>query len=178
MAGLRGEYSWLKHRSRIRLEIKSRPSCDLERRGLAAHESVPSGKGPERKVYSPTEAGREALLSWAEEPAPMPRIRDEGLVKALCFGHLPEGRALERLGDLRERHAGKLAEYEGYERDLRRALEEGGISGEAYLGTLLALRRGIGEEEGYVRWCDEAAALLSSGAPRHAEEGRGPRDGG
>ncbi len=148
--------------------------ADLERRGLVAHEVVPSGKGPERKVYSPTEAGREALLEWAEEP--LPQIRDEGLVKVLCFGHLPGESALARLGEVRERHARKLAEYEGYERDLRRSLGEGGISGEAYLGTLLALRRGIGEEEGYVRWCEEAAGLLSSAAPRRAG-GRGPRDG-
>lgn len=65
--------------------------ADLERRGFVAHEVVPSEKGPERKVYSPTSTGREALLAWTEEPAPMPQIRDEGLVKALCFGHLPEG---------------------------------------------------------------------------------------
>ncbi|MDP9486214.1 MAG: PadR family transcriptional regulator [Actinomycetota bacterium] len=150
--------------------------ADLERRGLVAHEVVTSDRGPERKVYSPTEAGREALLGWAEEPAPMPRIRDEGLVKALCFGHLPEGRALALLAEVKERHAQKLAEYEGYERDLRRSLREGGISGEAYLGTLLALRRGVGEEEGYVRWCDEAANLLSSVPPR-PPGGRDPRDG-
>ena len=152
--------------------------ADLQRRGLVAHEVVPSEKGPERKVYSPTEAGREALLAWAEEPAPLPRIRDEGLVKALCFGHLPGGSALARLGEVRERHAEKLAEYEGYERDLRRSLGEGGISGESYLGTLLALRRGIGEEEGYVRWCEEAAGLISSAAPPRAADGRGSRDGG
>ena len=150
--------------------------ADLERRGLVSHEVLPSEKGPERKVYSPTEAGREALLAWAEEPATLPQIRDEGLVKALCFGHLPEGRVLARLGEVKERHARKLAEYEGYERDLRRSLREGGISGEAYLGTLLALRRGIGEEEGYVRWCDEAADLLSFAAPRRSD-GRGSRDG-
>lgn len=144
--------------------------ADLERRGLVAHEIVPSERGPERKVYSSTGAGREALLGWAEEPAPLPQIRDEGLVKALCFGHLPEGRALAWLGEVKERHAEKLAQYEGYERDLRRSLREGGISGESYLGTLLALRRGIGEEEVYVRWCDEAADILSSDPPR--PEGR------
>ena len=102
--------------------------ADLERRGLVVHEVVPSEKGPKRKVYSSTEAGREVLLRWAEEPAAETQIRDEGLVKALCFGHLPEGRALARLGEVKERYAEKLAEYEGYERDLRRSLREGGIS--------------------------------------------------
>lgn len=143
--------------------------ADLERRGLVAHEIVPSEKGPERKVYSPTEAGREALLGWAEEPAPMPQIRDEALVKTLCFGHLPQGRALTRLREVKERHVGKLAEYEEYERDLQRSLREGEISGGAHLGTLLALRRGIGEEESYVRWCDEAVDMISSAPPRPAD---------
>ena len=147
--------------------------ADLEGRGLVSYETVPSERGPERKVYSPTEAGHEALLRWAEEPAPLPQVRDEGLVKALCFGHLPEGRALARLGEVKERHAEKLAEYEGYERDLRRSLREGGISHEAYLGTLLAVRRGIGEEEGYVRWCDEAAKIVLS----HQRLGRDSPDG-
>ena len=73
--------------------------------------------------------------------------------------------------------AEKLAEYEGFERDLRRSLREGGISVEAYLGTLLALGRGIGEEEGYVRWCDEAADLLLFATPRRVD-GRGSRDDG
>lgn len=150
--------------------------ADLEQRGLVSHEVVPSEKGPVRKVYSPTEAGRGALLRWAEEPAAETRIRDEQLVKALCFGHLSEGRVLARLGEVKEHHAEKLAEYEGYERDLWRSLREGGISGEAYLGTLLALRRGIGEEEGYVRWCDEAANILSSAPPRPAD-GQNLHDG-
>lgn len=143
--------------------------ADLERRELIAHEVVPSEKGPVRKVYSPTKAGCEALLEWAEESAEETKIRDEQLVKALCFGYLPEGRALARLREVRDCHAKKLAEYEGYERDLRRSLREGELSDEAYLGTLLALRRSIGQEEGYVSWCDEATNLLSATVPRSAE---------
>lgn len=73
--------------------------------------------------------------------------------------------------------AKKLAEYEGYERDLRRSLREGGFSGEAYPGTLLVLGRGIGEEEGYVSWCDKAADLLLFASPPRAD-GRGSREDG
>src|SRR5215217_737876 len=36
----------------------------MEREGLVRHEVVPSDRGPERKVYSITEAGRDALLAW------------------------------------------------------------------------------------------------------------------
>ncbi len=134
----------------------------LEREGLVRYEVVPSDQGPERKVYSITEAGREALLSWAGEPAAERQVRDEQLVKALCYGFLPKERALAQLREEKANHEEKLALYEKFERGLGAELREGRISGEAYLGTLLTLRRGIGVERSYVEWCEEAAKMISS----------------
>jgi PadR family transcriptional regulator AphA len=134
----------------------------MEREGLVRYEVVPSDQGPERKVYSITRAGREALLSWAGEPAAERQVRDEQLVKALCYGFLPKERALARLGEEKAGHEEKLALYEEFERGLEAELREGRISQEAYLGTLLTLRRGIGAERSYVEWCEEAAKMISS----------------
>jgi len=145
----------------------------LERDGLVEHEVVPSAKGPERKVYSLTEAGRESLLAWADAPPAERQMRDEQLVKALCYGFLPEERALARLGEEKARHEEKLAQYEEFYRDLEDLFREGGISREAYLGTKLTLARGSGAEESYVKWCEEAARMLS--APREVS-GPGPEE--
>ena len=134
----------------------------MEREALVRYEVVPSDQGPERKVYSITEAGREALLSWAGEPAAERQVRDEQLVKALCYGFLPKERALAQLQEEKSNHEKKLAMYEKFERGLGAELREGRISGEAYLGTLLTLRRGIGVERSYVEWCEEAAKMISS----------------
>ena len=134
----------------------------MESEGLVRHEVVPSDQGPERKVYSITQAGREALLSWAGEPAAERQVRDEQLVKALCYGYLPKERALARLREEKANHEEKLALYEGFERGLAVELREGRISREASLGTLLTLKRGIGAERSYVEWCDEAAKMISS----------------
>ena len=133
----------------------------LEREGLVRHEVVPSDQGPERKVYSITEVGRVALLAWAGEPAAERQVRDEQLVKALCYGFLPKERALAQLREEKANHEEKLAMYEKFERGLGAELREGRISGEAYLGTLLTLRRGIGVERSYVEWCEEAAEMVS-----------------
>jgi DNA-binding PadR family transcriptional regulator len=65
----------------------------FEREGLVVYETVPSDRGPERKVYSLTGEGREVLLEWAAEPASGPEVRDEQLVKALAYGLLPAERA-------------------------------------------------------------------------------------
>jgi PadR family transcriptional regulator AphA len=139
----------------------------LERKGLVRHEVVPSDKGPARKVYSLTGAGREAVLQWAEEPAAEREVRDEQLVKALCYGFLPPKRAVERLQEEKARHRQKLEMYEEFARQLRDQFDDGAISREAYLGTLLTLRRGIGVEQSYAEWCDEAARIIASkGADR------------
>src|SRR5918992_508012 len=135
---------------------------ELERNGLVVHEVVPSDRGPERKVYSITQAGREALLSWVDSPPVERQIRDEQLVKVLCYGFLPTERALARLEEVKTLHEEKLARYEGYRRGLEVELREGRISEETYLGTLLTLRRGIGAERSYVEWCEEAKEVLSS----------------
>jgi len=75
---------------------------------------------------------------------------------------LPPDRALALLEEARERHANKLAYFEELERRLEVRLREGSISKEAYLGTLLVLRRGISAERCYAQWCEEAEELVSS----------------
>ena len=134
----------------------------MEREGLLRYEVVPSERGPKRKVYSITQAGREALLSWAAEPAAERQVRDEQLVKALCYGYMPKERVLARLEEEKDTHEEKLELYEGFERWLEAELQKGRISSEAYLGTLLTLKRGIGAERSYVEWCEEAAKMVSS----------------
>jgi DNA-binding PadR family transcriptional regulator len=146
---------------------------ELERDGLVVHEVVPSDRGPERKVYSITEAGREALLSWVDSPVVERQVRDEQLVKVLCYGFLPTEHALARLEEVKAFHEEKLARYEGYQRELEEERRDGGIPDEAYLGTLLTLRRGIGAEKGYAEWCEEAAEMISSAAPPRSTSGPG-----
>jgi DNA-binding PadR family transcriptional regulator len=134
----------------------------FEREGLVVCEAVPSERGPERKVYSITEKGKEVLLGWAREPASDPQTRDEQLVKALSYGMLPLEEVLTLLEEVRGRHAQKLAYYEDLERSLEARLQDGEISKEAYLGTLLVLKRGLGAERCYLEWCEEAEAVVSS----------------
>lgn len=138
----------------------------LEWAGLVAHEVVPSEQGPARKVYSLTSEGRGALLSWADLPAEDTQVRDEQLVKALCYGYLPKDRALELIAEARVRRVRKLARFEELQRRLEGRLDPEGkqnpITGPAYLGTLLVLRRGIRSQKSYVEWCDEAADIISA----------------
>lgn len=132
--------------------------ADLERRALVEYEEVSSEQGPARKVYHLTQAGSDTLLTWASAPAADAEVRDEQLVKALCYGFLPPERAIEQLRLARARHAERQVEYE---RIARAADEEIAAAGDphaaaAALGRRLTARRGVGVQESYVAWCDEA----------------------
>ncbi len=144
----------------------------FEAEGLVVHETVPSELGPDRKVYTITESGKDALLGWSEQPAAPSRTHDEQLVKALSYGFLPPARAKALLEEARERHAQKLSYYRELERGLRARLAEDAMSEEAYVGTMLTLMRGIGAEESYVRWCKEATKVISSRGDRRKEEAK------
>ncbi|PJF37389.1 MAG: hypothetical protein CUN49_00580 [Candidatus Thermofonsia Clade 1 bacterium] len=47
----------------------------LERDGLISGQSAPSESGPPRTIYHLTEAGRDQLLLWLNEPSPLASIR-------------------------------------------------------------------------------------------------------
>lgn len=53
----------------------------LERDGLVRGQDVAQERRPNKRVYELTEAGREAVGSWVEEPTDGPRVRDEFFVK-------------------------------------------------------------------------------------------------
>jgi PadR family transcriptional regulator, regulatory protein AphA len=136
--------------------------ADLEHGRLVTYIEMPSDQGPPRKVYELTPAGREALLGWVKEPAADAEVRDEQLLKALCYGFIPPKQAVELLRQARARHTERQEYYE----QLVRSADEDMRSPDpqkaaAALGRRLTARRGVGAQESYVAWCDEAIAAVS-----------------
>ncbi|HEV2459331.1 MAG TPA: PadR family transcriptional regulator [Ktedonobacterales bacterium] len=153
--------------------------ADLERQGLVMYTEVPSEQGPIRKVYQLTQAGQDALLDWVDEPAGDAEVRDEQLLKALCYGFLSPERAIALLRIARARHVERARAYEELVRVAEADMEsEDPHTAAAALGRRLTCRRGVGSQEGYIAWCDEAISSIEAFAARagraHAT-GRGSR---
>jgi DNA-binding PadR family transcriptional regulator len=58
----------------------------LERDGLVEGGSVEQNRRPTKRVYSLTDAGREALSEWVRQPSPGTRQRDEFFMKLVLAG--------------------------------------------------------------------------------------------
>jgi DNA-binding PadR family transcriptional regulator len=151
--------------------------ADLEQRGLVAYTEMPSEQGPTRKVYRLTPAGHDALLTWVAQPAADTEVRDEQLLKALCYGFLPPERATELLQGARARHVERQAYYEQLVRAAETAMEsDDPHTAAAALGRRLTARRGVGVQESYVAWCDEAIASIEAQAAQGQTRGAQKRN--
>ncbi|MET8678467.1 PadR family transcriptional regulator [Streptomyces sp. NPDC004647] len=59
----------------------------LEKAGLIEGEDVAQSSRPNKRIYQLTEAGREAVAAWYEEPTDEPRVRDEFFMKLAIASH-------------------------------------------------------------------------------------------
>jgi len=123
----------------------------LEQAGLVEGRSAPSG-GRKRREFQLTEKGREELLGWLAQPAQMPELRDESLLKLFFSDALPREQALEQLRARREGHEEFLA-------FLRMVQAEPGGEDPPFVD--LILRYGIAYAEFNVEWCKREEKRLS-----------------
>ena len=97
-------------------------------------------EGRRRKTYEITDRGSEALRDWVSSPeANPPQLRDEGTLKVFLGGD-PAAIYGHRL----EWHQGKLAELEGYLRNVEAEMEAGDRDPEELEGVRAALIAGTG----------------------------------
>lgn len=134
----------------------------MEAEGLVSARVVQQERRPNKRLFSLTEAGREAVRAYTAEPAGRPSvIRDELMVKvqSLDAGDIEAVRAA-----VAERMEWATAKLERYERIRQRLLD--GRSEEAYfaeaerIGPYLTLMRGMSFERENLQWGDMALRRL------------------
>jgi DNA-binding PadR family transcriptional regulator len=121
--------------------------------GLVSEEHVLQDARPNKRVYTITAEGRQALRAWLEEPWGLANLRDESLVKLTLADPLPPGEVIEQLGRLKAAHERRRAEFEAEIAEL----PEGGSP---YL--VLALRKGVHAQRAFAKWCQEAIDALDA----------------
>jgi len=123
---------------------------------INCQQEVQQGK-PDRKIYTMTELGHEALLAWLNETCKPQKVNDSLLVK-LYGGHLLEKKVLlEEIRQHRSQHAKALVIMQEMARQYQH-LE--GLERTQLAMPYLTLRRGILGEEAWQVWAQEVEEFL------------------
>ncbi|UCG50726.1 MAG: PadR family transcriptional regulator [Candidatus Latescibacterota bacterium] len=129
----------------------------LETEGLLKSRVYRQRGRPDRRVHTITDKGRRELTEWLEQPASLPRVRSDLLLK-LFFGHnVPVPSSIEQIRRQREVLETVLKTLQSY----RPAVDEGGLSGDQRMFFLLTIRNGELVNKARIKWCDEAIKILS-----------------
>src|SRR5204862_7452527 len=91
----------------------------LERNGDVSHRSVEQRGRPTKKIYTRSDSGRRALLTWLQVPARPQRVKDAMMLKTFSSGPLTPEETIQLIAHHREIHRARLQKYQELERFLR-----------------------------------------------------------
>ncbi|MFC5530396.1 PadR family transcriptional regulator [Cohnella yongneupensis] len=139
--------------------------ASLEKEEYVSYEHVAQSDKPDKKVYSLTDKGKQALRDWLSEPAAEPVTRDELMLKAYCLSNTdPEG--ARRLFSARlEYYRKRLRQHE----DKAALLRERGefpMNGEAppfesiRFGSYILVEKALRTTRSNIEWTEWALSLL------------------
>lgn len=131
----------------------------LEEQRLVRGRAVRQRGRPDKRVFSVTAAGREALREFAEAPTKPGALKEDLAVKVYA-ARVVDPEVLAAALDERTAHA--AAKLETYQRRLDALADPDG----ADLGPSLTLARGIAYERENITWCTWAAERLRATARR------------
>jgi DNA-binding PadR family transcriptional regulator len=145
-------FFWQASHQQIYRELKR-----LHTQGQIAVEEVSQMGKPDKRVYSLTADGRQALEDWVLAPTPRRNNKDELFIKLYNMGTVPVGSMLSAIAERRQQHEQRLALYRKIER--RSYANPSGLTAHKK-GVYLSLLAGIRQEETALTWCDDALLLL------------------
>lgn len=129
----------------------------LAENGLVTCEDIAQHGRPDKKVYTLSPSGEDALAQWIATPSTTPVLRDDLGVKLRGAEH---GKLTDVLNDVRNHrltHHERLLLFRGYA--ATQFPDAPALTGRR-LNQYLVLRGGIRMEEGFIAWCDEVLDAL------------------
>lgn len=132
----------------------------LSRAEMVTHELVVQTGRPNKKLYSITDLGRQALFDWVETPSPIQMVKDGMLLRTFSYGHIDPKLAVARLTENRTLYEERLALYG----EIRERVEAT-FDGPTRVGYLLVLDAGVLHAEASIAWCDRAIHTFGGSKP-------------
>lgn len=134
----------------------------LYKDGLVTCENIPQQKRPDKKIYTLSPAGKDALADWISRPSTVTTVRDDLGVKLRGAEHGDLADVLTDVRNHRRVHLERLTLFRGYA--ATQFPDAPTLTGRR-LHQYLVLSGGIRVEEGFVAWCDEVLSALTPPGP-------------
>ncbi|MFD5426802.1 PadR family transcriptional regulator [Streptomyces sp. NPDC127084] len=135
--------------------------------GLIEARVVQQERRPNKRMFSLTPTGRDALHTFTLTPPRPTTIRDELMVKIQAMDEADPDAVRVLIEECLERISDKLARYERLrDRMLDGRTEDEYLIEAEQVGPYLTLMRGRAFEEENVRWCERTLEVLAARAAR------------
>jgi len=149
---------WHAKLSQIYITLKA-----LEKEGLVTSDVQEQASRPDRRVYTLTEQGTQALDNWlGDTSAELPQLKDPFLLKLFFCARVGKDNLLTQLKLQRELHQKLLNEYQTETKATIENVRENvpQLKKDALFWGL-TLRSGELNEEATIRWLDEAIETIN-----------------
>lgn len=133
----------------------------LAEQGLIQARIVQQERRPNKRMFSLTEAGYEAIWQFTAKPPKPSAIRDELLIKVQAFDVGDAAAVRQLIIERRDRAEVKVQRYERLRaRILDGRTEQEFLATAPRVGPYLTLMRGISYEEENLRWAERALVIV------------------
>ncbi|MCH2243893.1 MULTISPECIES: PadR family transcriptional regulator [Crocosphaera] len=134
----------------------------MEKKGLLNSEIILQKGRPNKKLYSITEEGKMELQEWMNQKSEPAVMREDLLVKVRAGGLVNPDIIVQELTHRRQVHKENLTRYQQKEKDYLKKIDS--LTPSDYC-LYLTLKRGIGFENQWIEWCDEALEYFNGLKP-------------
>ncbi|MCX7571186.1 PadR family transcriptional regulator [Tumebacillus sp. DT12] len=143
---------WNAHHTQIYRELQK-----LEDEGLLHHQVVEQSDRPDKKIYSLTDAGLEALLTWLSESPKPPKMKNESLLRVSLFHLIPPERAIAFLEESKRAHQEIISLMNLWKQE--HFPDDHPVPQE--IGEYLTIEYGTRFVQTWIDWCEFAIGVFS-----------------
>jgi PadR family transcriptional regulator AphA len=148
-------FGWRAYDTQIYRELKA-----LESAGLVAGRADRGGRGPERRIFSLTDSGQQALQAWLESPLEEPSHKSELNIRIWSMDLIPPERLEELLSSVERSTQEHLEQLTARRRELRDRFGPPEIASEPQgVGHQLILEFDVQMAQLKLAWIDRVRAV-------------------
>lgn len=135
----------------------------LEEDGYVEFTLVKQNGKPDKKVYTPTKLGIQAVKEWLEKVTPEPVNKDEMMLKTYCLHILGKDQAKKLIKEREEMYHNKFISLQKRIEDLKKQAD--GIlntTNSSYFGRFIILNKLLSDAKSGIEWCQWVYGLYDT----------------